>query len=198
MTARVQIKGNAAEVAIDEIDEAAFAARKKWFAEGQPEWRSLNSCGQAAGVIFDKLLTVILMQDGHEWMSYKMKKLPEGDYSYTCLQKIPSGEGKVAVVALEYSKGIVFDSGDFECADNTPWGECFRFDLVRVLGQDTAKGVSLDLELITAVYFNGEKLKNGAIPQKTGPQKLFKNVHTPGVVPAGAEAAARPSWLRTT
>ena len=176
MIARVQIKGNAAEVFIDEVDSTLCKETKKWFSN--PDWRALHSCGHSEGVIFDKSLRIILLDRGNEFISYKPGGFHEGEYRYSYLFKNPSNPMKTAITAVEYSKGIVFDSGDFECPDNTPWGD-FRFEITRVIGFDTEKLEKLDLELITAVYLNkekyeaGEALPNIAQTEKKKTPKLF-------------------------
>jgi len=149
---------------------------KKWLKN--QDWRSYKKIQHFSGVINSDKPTIILMRDGVEFMSYKMKSFWSGYYRYEYLSKRPSGPNKAAITAVEYAKGIVFDSGDFECPDNTQWGH-FYFDISRVLSLDTEKQEKLDLELITAVYFNkerfesGEALPNIALPEKKKTPKLF-------------------------
>jgi hypothetical protein len=176
MIARIQLKGNSAEVFIDEVDAQLIGDPKKWLKN--PDWRSYSKVHHISGVINSDKPTIILMDKGNEFMSYKMKSFWDGYYRYQYLSKRPSSAETSAIAALESSKGIVFDSGDFECPDDTKWGH-FHFDISRVIALDSATQEKLDLELITAVYLNkekfeaGEALPNIAQPEKKKTAKLF-------------------------
>jgi hypothetical protein len=197
MIARIQIKGNAAEVLVDEVDTISLKEQKKWFAS--PEWRTFDKVYHINGIINTDKPTIILMDKGNEFMSYKMKTFWDGYYRYSYVSKRRSAADKYAVMAIENAKGIVFDSGDFECPDNQQWGHLY-FDITRVIGFDSSKQEKLDLELITAVYLSKEQfeagtpLPNVAQPEKKKTPKLIVDQYDPINHQDFDLTILKPSW----
>lgn len=193
-TYKIQIKGTSAEVVLAELDDEFVKGRKKWFADQEPSWNSLDSAGHVSGVDLGQSARILLFDNGIEWMSFSAyRNFDKGSYAYSSLAKRPSQAGKTACTAVQYAKGIVFDSGDFESSKEFNF-DLYTFEMTRVLAKDSAKGTMLDLELITGISFDGKKLANIAQPEKKSP-KIYQDRFDPADASDFPEASFTPTWV---